>query len=185
MFTKMAHRCLAAHRKTWRTLEEARATPLLSRMATNSPARPGTAALLVCVATTGALLAFGRNDGEPTKAFRQAGRMLLGMVELPGAAIPATATVLGIVHHTVISLVWGALLLMAVRPFRGPRYLCAALALAVTFSLLNLWLVPPMLGVGFAVVTSIWRAVPLALAIALALLVTPWASGVPEGTSTA
>jgi hypothetical protein len=154
-------------------------------MATSSRARPGTAALLVFVATTGALLAFGWNDGEPTKAFRQAGRMLLGMVELPGAGIPATATVLGLLHHTVITLVWGALLVLVARPFRGLRYLGVVLALAVTFSLLNLWLVPPMFGVGFAVVTSVGRAVPLALAIALALLVTPWASGVPEGTSAA
>jgi len=152
-------------------------------MATNPRARPGTAALLVFVASTGALLAFGRNDGDPTKAFRQAGRMLLGAVELPGIAIPATATALGLLHHMVISLTWGALLLLVARPFRGLRYLWAVLALAVTFSLLNLWLVPPMFGVGFAVVTSVWRAVPLALAIALALLVTPWASGVPEGTS--
>lgn len=152
-------------------------------MASNSRARPGTAALLVFVATTGALLAFGWNDGEPTKAFRQAGRMLLGVVELPGAAIPATATALGLLHHLVITLVWGALLLLVARPFRGLRYLWAVLALAVTFSLLNLWLVPPMFGVGYAVVTSVWRAVPLALSIALALLVTPWASGVPEGTS--
>jgi len=154
-------------------------------MATNSRARPGTAALLVFVATTGALLAFGWNDGEPTKAFRHAGRMLLGVLELPVAVIPATATALGLMHHMVISLVWGALLLLAVRPFHGLRYLWAVLAFAVTFSLLNLWLVPPMFGVGFAVVTSVWRAVPLALAIALALLVTPWASGVPEGTSAA
>jgi len=154
-------------------------------MATNSRARPGTAALLVFVATTGALLAFGRNDGDPTKAFRQAGRMLLGVVELPGAAIPLTATALGVVHHMVITLLWGALLLLVARPFRGLRYLWAVLALAVTFSLLNLWLLPPILGVGYAVVTSVWRAVPLALVIALALLVTPWASGVPEGTSAA
>lgn len=152
-------------------------------MASNSRARPGTAALLVFVATTGALLAFGWSDGEPTKAFRQAGRMLLGVVELPESAIPATATALGLLHHMVITLVWGALLLLVVRPLRGLHYLWAVLALAVTFSLLNLWLVPPIFGVGYAVVTSVWRAVPLALSIALALLVTPWASGVPEGTS--
>lgn len=154
-------------------------------MATSSRARPGTAALLVCVATIGALLAFGWSDGELTKAFRQAGRMLLGRVELPGASLPLTATALGLLHHTVLTLVWGALLLVVARRFRGLQYLWAVLAVAVTFSLLNLWLVPPMFGVGFAVVTSVWRAVPLALAVALALLVTPWASGVPEGTSAA
>lgn len=154
-------------------------------MATNSRARPGTAALLVFAATTGSLLAFGWSDGEPTKAFRQAGRMLLGVVELPGAAFPATATALGLLHHLGITLMWGALLLFAARPFRGLRYLWAVLVLAVTFSLLNLWLLPPIVGVGFAVVTSVWRAVPLALAIALALLVTPWASGVPQATSAA
>jgi hypothetical protein len=153
-------------------------------MATLSRARPGTAALLVFVATTGALLAFGWSDGEPSKAFRQAGRMLLSMVQLPGAEIPATATALGLLHHMVITLVWGAVLLLLARPFRGLRFLGAALLLAVTFVLLNLWLLPPMFGVGFAVVTSVGRALPLALAIALALLVTPWASGVPEGTST-
>lgn len=156
---------------------------LLSRMATSPRARPGTAALLVFVATTGALLAFGWNDGEAVKAFRQAGRMLLTGAGVSGATIPATATALGLLHHTVITLLWGALLLLAARPFRGLRYLWAVLLLAVTFSLLNLWLVPPMFGVGFAVITSVGRALPLALAIAVALLVTPWASGVPDGTS--
>jgi len=155
---------------------------LLSCMATPFRASPGTAALLVCMATTGALLGFGRSDGEPAKAFRQAGRMLLGRVELPGAALPLTATALGVLHHIVVTLVWGALLLVVARRFRGPQYLGAVVTLAMTFSLLNLWLLPPLVGVGFAAVTSVGRAVPFALAIAVALLVTPWASRVPHET---
>lgn len=149
-------------------------------MATIPRARPGTAALLVLTATAGVLLAFGWKEGDPVKAFRNAGRMLLGSAQLPAVALPLTATLLGAVHHVVVALLWGAMLGLAARPFRGLRYVAAALVLSVTFSLLNLWMIPPMFGVGFAVLTSVARAVPLALAITVALLVTPWASGVGE-----
>jgi hypothetical protein len=143
-------------------------------------ARPGTAALLVLTASAGVLLAFGWKEGDPAKAFRNAGRMLLGSAELPAVALPLTATLLGVVHHVVVASLWGAMLGLATRPFRGGRYLLAALALSVTFSLLNLWTMPPMFGVGFSVLTSVARAVPFALALTVALLVTPWASGVGE-----
>ena len=111
----------------------------------------------------------------------------------PGQALATLALLPTALHQSAFDVVsnllgylpLGALLLFAARPFRGLRYLWAVLVLAVTFSLLNLWLLPPIVGVGFAVVTSVWRAVPLALAIALALLVTPWASGVSQGTSAA
>jgi hypothetical protein len=154
---------------------------LLSRMSSTPQARPGTAALLVAAATTGALVTFGWRDGDLTKAFRHAGRMLLRDRIVPGAAIPATATLIGLLHHLTVACCWGALLLLLARPFRGPRYVGAVVALAVTFSLLNLWLIPPILSVGFAVVTTVARTAPLALAIAVALLVTPWASGVQDG----
>ena len=154
-------------------------------MPSTSPARPGTAALLVLTATTGALLAFGWRDGEPGRAFRQTGRMLLAAAEFPGARLPLTAVLMGSLHHLAVACVWGALLGLACRAFRGWRFALAALVLGVTYSLLNLWLIPPMFGVGYGVVTSLGRALPLGLAIAVALLVTPWASGVPERPSVA
>ncbi len=155
-------------------------TRLLTRMQPTPRARPGTAALLVLTASAGVLLAFGWKEGDPAKAFRNAGRMLLGSAELPAVALPLTATLLGVVHHVVVAFLWGAMLGLASRPFRGVRYLLAALVLSVTFSLLNLWTIPPLFGVGFSVLTSVARAVPFALALTVALLVTPWASGVGE-----
>jgi len=149
-------------------------------MALHSKARPGTAGLLVLVATTGALLAFGWRDGEPAKAFRNTGRMLLESREFPGAAIPAVVTSVGFAHHLVATLLWGMLLVLLVRGFRGWSLVAASLVVSVAFGLLNLWLIPPAFGVGYSVVTSLARVIPLALAISVALLVTPWASGVPE-----
>lgn len=138
------------------------------------------------MASAGALTAFGRHDGDPTKAFRNAGRMLLESDASSGTALPILATAVGVVHHVIIALVWGALLGLITRQFRGWAFALAALLVPVAFVLFNLWLVPPALGIGYAVVTSVGRALPLALALALALLVTPWASGVPEQrTSTA
>jgi hypothetical protein len=132
------------------------------------------------MATTGALLAFGWQDGTPSKAFRNVGRMLLESREFPASALPAVATAVGLTHHLVLSAVWGAILMVIIRPLRGVAFVLAALLIAILFVALNLWLIPPALGVGFAVVTSLARAIPFALAIAVALLVTPWASGVPE-----
>ncbi len=149
-------------------------------MAQVSRARPGTAGLLVLMATTGALLAFGWQDGTPSKAFRNVGRMLLESREFPPAALPAVATAVGVTHHLVLSAIWGALLMLIVRRFHGLAFVLAALLVSMVFVALNLWLIPPILGVGYAVVTSLARAIPFALAIAAALLVTPWASGVPE-----
>jgi hypothetical protein len=149
-------------------------------MAQVSRARPGTAGLLVLMATTGALLAFGWQDGTPSKAFRNVGRMLLESREVPATALPAVATAVGLAHHLVLSALWGALLMLLVRRFRGPAFVFAVLVTSLLFVALNLWLIPPIFGVGYAVVTSLARAIPFALAIATALLVTPWASGVPE-----
>jgi hypothetical protein len=143
-------------------------------------ARPGTAGLLVMSATTAVLLVFGWRDGEPAKAFRNAGRMLLESGNTPGTALPLAATIVGLVHHVVVAVLWGALLLLIVRLFRGWARVVMSLAVATGFAMLNLLVIPPVLGVGYAVVTSLGRAVPLALSIALALLVTPWASRVPD-----
>lgn len=149
-------------------------------MASAHSARPGTAGLLVIMATSGALLAFGWRDGEPAKAFRNAGRMLLVSSDFPGSAHPVLATVVGFAHHLLVALLWGMLLLVIVRGFRGWPGVLMTVVISAAFALLNLLVIPPALGVGYAVVTSLGRALPLALAIALALLVTPWASGVPE-----
>ncbi len=132
------------------------------------------------MASAGALVAFGRRDGDATKAFRNAGRMLLETGADSGEALPILATAVGVVHHIAVALLWGVLLLLIVRRFRGWAFAAAALLTSVAFTLLNLWVVPPAFGIGYAVVTSVGRALPLALALALALLVTPWASGVPE-----
>lgn len=132
------------------------------------------------MASAGALFAFGRQDGDATKAFRNAGRMLLESRDTGATALPIVATTVGMLHHIVIALVWGMLLSLIVRRFQGWRFALAALVTAVVFVLLNFWVVPPAVGIGYAVVTSVGRTIPLALAIAVALLVTPWASGVPE-----
>lgn len=149
-------------------------------MAQHVKARPGTAGLLVLVATTGALLAFGWRAGDPARAFRNTGRMLLQSREFPGSAIPAVITTVGFAHHLIAALLWGMLLMLFVRGFRGWALVAASLVVSAGFGLLNLWLIPPAFGVGYSVVTSLARVIPLALAIAVALLVTPWASGVPE-----
>ncbi len=106
--------------------------------------------------------------------------MLLQSREFPGAALPITSTVIGFVHHAIVALLWGMLLVLVVRRFEGWARAGAALAVSLLFALLNLWIIPPVLGIGYAVVTGPARAIPLALAIMAALLVTPWASGVPQ-----
>jgi predicted Kef-type K+ transport protein len=132
------------------------------------------------MATTGALLAFGWHDGEPTKAFRNAGRMLLESPEFGRSVLPIVSTSVGFAHHLLVAVVWGVLLILLVRAFRGWTRVAVTIVVSLLFALLNLWLIPPAFGVGYAVVTSVGRALPLALSIAFALLVTPWASGVPE-----
>lgn len=141
------------------------------------------AALNVLMAATGAVLAFGHRDGDVLRGFRLLGRLLLdgrasGADGATFAALPMTTPLLGVLHHLALALLWGLVLGLLVRPFRGVAFGLAALVSAVTFSLLNLWVIPPMFGVGFGTVGSLDRAIPLALAITVALLVTPWASGV-------
>lgn len=146
-------------------------------------ARPGTAALLVLMATSGVVLTYGRQDGDVLRGARLLGRLLLGDGRDPSAAsalvtLPLTTPLVGALHHIALTLLWGLALGLLVRPFRGVAYALAALVGSVTFSLLNLWVIPPIFGVGFATVTTPGRAIPLALAVTVALLVTPWASGV-------
>lgn len=146
-------------------------------------ARPGTAALLVLMATSGVVFTFGRQDGDVLRGARLLGRLLLGDGREPSAGsvlttLPLTTPLVGVLHHVALALLWGLALGLLVRPFRGLAFGLVALAGSVTFSLLNLWVIPPIFGVGFATVTTLGRAIPLALALTVALLVTPWASGV-------
>ena len=83
-------------------------------------ARPGTAGLLVVMATTGALLAFGQREGDPTRAFRNAGRMLLQSRPVTPDYLPIVATAVGMVHHILIACSGGMLASSPVASGAGP-----------------------------------------------------------------
>jgi hypothetical protein len=157
-------------------------------MASLARARPGTAALLVLMASSGAVLGFGHRDGDLLRGFRLLGRLLLEGPTLGAAvssltALPRTTPLLGALHHVTVALAWGFLLGLLVRPFRGLPFALVACGGAFAFSLLAFRVLPPLVSVGFATVNSPARAVPFAMAIAVALLVTPWASGVGKDGS--
>lgn len=135
-----------------------------------------TAGLLTLMATAGALVGFGVRDGDVARAFVFAGRLLLEPRGIPAAALPALSLVVGVLHHALVAIVWGVVLAVLLGTLRGGKRLLAALVVALIFVALDLWVLPPLLSIGHVTVTSVARAIPMALAIAVALWVTPWAS---------
>lgn len=138
--------------------------------------RPDTAAVLVATATAGVLTALGGREGDALLAFRSSGRLLLAMARIDAPWLALSAAALGIMHHVLLSTVWGAALGAVVRRLRGGILVAGATMASLLFAIANLWLFPPVLRVGYAVITTTGQALPLALATAMALLLTPWAS---------
>jgi hypothetical protein len=129
---------------------------------------------LVAIATGGALVGFGWRDGEAGRLFRLAGRALLERGGVASGAAPLTSVALGYVHHLVVATTWGALLALAVLPWRGAWRLVAALAVAAAYGWLAATVLPVPVRIGFAVTGSPGAAVSMTAAVAVALLGGVW-----------
>lgn len=138
--------------------------------------RLDTSAVLVATATAGVLTALGGREGDALLAFRGSGRLLLAMLQMDTSWLTLSAVALGALHHILLASLWGAALGAAVRPLRGGVMVAGATFASLLFALANLWMFPPVLRVGYAVITTTGQALPLALATVVALLLTPWAS---------
>lgn len=133
---------------------------------------------LATIATGGALLGLGLRDGEPGRVFRLAGRGILERFGVPSGAAPLTSVALGYVHHLVVATGWGVLLALLMLPLRGPWRVVAAVALTAVQVALSVAVLPPVLRVGYAVTANLPGAVPVGVALALALIGGAWvASG--------
>ena len=129
---------------------------------------------LTTIATGGALLGLVWRDGEVGRLFRLAGRGLLERLSIASGAAPLTSVAVGYLHHLVVATVWGVLLGLLVLPWRGAvRWLVVPCAAFGYFVLSLLWL-PPIARIGYGVTGSTPFAVPVALALATALIGGLW-----------
>jgi hypothetical protein len=139
---------------------------------------------LATISTGGALLGLGWRDGEAGRAFRLAGRAILERFGVPSLSAPLTSVALGYLHHLVVATAWGVLLALLVLPQRGWWRIPAAVVAAGGYLLLSLTLSPPLLRVGYGVTGTIPNAVPVGVAMVVALLGGAWVaadSDAPEG----
>lgn len=133
---------------------------------------------LSTIASGGALLGLGWRDGEAGRVFRLAGRGLLERMGVPSVTAPLTSVALGYLHHLVIATTWGVLLALLVLPQRGIWRVVAALIAAGVYFVLSITVLPPLLRVGYGVTGTIPGAVPVGVAMAVALIGGAWvASG--------
>jgi hypothetical protein len=129
---------------------------------------------LSTIATGGALLGLGWRDGETGRVFRLAGRGLLERLGVPSVTAPLTSVALGYLHHLLVATVWGVLLALVVLPQRGIWRLVSAVVAAAVYVLLSLTLLPAVLRVGYGVTGTLPTAVPVGMAIAIALVGGAW-----------
>lgn len=129
---------------------------------------------LTTIATGGALIGLGWREGEVGRLFRLAGRGLLERLNVASGAAPLTSVALGYLHHLVVATMWGVILGGCVLLSRGSiRWMLAPL-LAFGYLVVSLLWLPPMVRIGFGVTGSTPSAVPVALALAVALLGGLW-----------
>lgn len=129
---------------------------------------------LATIATGGALIGLGMREGESSRVFRLVGRTLLERMGVASASAPLTSVAVGYVHHLVVATAWGIVLGLAVLALRGPLRLFAALVGAVGYAVVALYLMPPMIRIGFSVTSNVASVVPIAVALLMALLGGVW-----------
>lgn len=78
------------------------------------------AGTIAAAATTGLLVGAGRQLGNPWGLFERGGRVLIDSRGLVGEVLPTAAVALGVAHHVVIVLLWGALLAVVAGTRRLP-----------------------------------------------------------------
>ncbi len=137
---------------------------------------------LATIATGGALIGLGLREGESSRVFRLVGRTLLERIGVPSAAAPLTSVAVGYLHHLVIASAWGLVLGLLVLALRGPMRLFAAVLAAVAYGLIALWIMPPMIRIGFSVTSNVPSVVPIVVALMMALLGGVWLAATESRT---
>jgi hypothetical protein len=129
---------------------------------------------LTAISTGGALLGLGWREGEAGRVFRLAGRGLLERFGVASSAAPLTSVALGYLHHLVVATLWGILLGLLVLPLKGLSRVLAAVAVALLYVIVSIRFVPASIRIGYAVTGNLPGAVPIGVAVALALLCGAW-----------
>ncbi len=135
---------------------------------------------LTTIATGGALIGLGLRDGESSRLFRLVGRALLERVGIPSLNAPLTSVAIGYTHHLVVATLWGAIFgLLVLRPSTGRARLVAALIAVLAYVVAALWILPPVLRIGYAVTSNVSAVVPISVALLAALCGGIWI-GTPD-----
>lgn len=131
---------------------------------------------LATIATGGALIGLGMRDGETSRVFRLAGRGLLERLGVASTTAPLTSVGVGYVHHLLVATLWGTLLAFVVLPRRGMARFGAAIVAAAMYAWISIGLVPAGLRIGYSVTSNAASAVPIGVALAVALCGGVWLS---------
>lgn len=137
---------------------------------------------LTTIATGGALLGLGLRDGEPSRLFRLVGRALLERIGIPSLNAPLTSVALGYTHHLAVATVWGAVLGLLVLLPKGRARLVAVPVAVILYAAAALWLLPPILRIGYAVTSNVSAVVPISVALLVALYGGIWV-GTPDAST--
>jgi hypothetical protein len=137
-------------------------------------------ATLVTIVTAGGLVGLGIQAREPLRAFRLAGRNLLGVAGLSTAVTRQAAILFGVLHHVAIGMFWGLLLSFVVLRLRGVSRLVACTLLVPIYTFVIPRLFPPVLRIGHVVTNTDGAVFPIAAVLALALLAGAWVAAAPR-----
>lgn len=129
---------------------------------------------LTTISTGGALLGLGWREGEVGRLFRLAGRGLLERLSIASGAAPLASVAIGYLHHLVVATAWGVLLGLVVLSGRGAFRWLIAPVVALGYGIISLVWLPPLARIGYGVTGSPPFAVPVTLALAVALVGGLW-----------
>ncbi len=135
---------------------------------------------LTTIATGGALIGLGLRDGESSRLFRLVGRALLERLGIPSLNAPLTSVAIGYTHHLVVATLWGAIFgLLVLWPTTRRARLVAAIVAVMAYVVAALWILPPVLRIGYAVTSNVSAVVPISVAMFAALCGGIWI-GTPD-----
>lgn len=131
---------------------------------------------LTAIATGGALIGLGMREGDTSRVFRLAGRGLLERFGVAAASAPLTSVGVGYLHHLAVATLWGTGLALLVLPLKGLARIGAALLVSAAYAFVSVSFVPAGLRIGYSVTSNTASAVPIGVALAVALLGGVWLS---------
>lgn len=142
-------------------LERVMRPGFLTRVLRERVRRGLVAGVIAAAATAGALLGLGRAHGATFTLLNDAAHVLIGERARLVESAHGVVTILAMLVHVAVVLVWSVLFALLAGSLRGWRLVLAALVFTAAVVAIDLWLLPASMRPGFETAMSVSELVLL------------------------